>query len=554
MRSILRRATLLAFIGSCLFSLSAFAQHYRGGQGGRNGGGSSTWGGQSWNNSPSYGYGEGRPSSDGSHGWSVWQNEVRPWLNLGLGALGGENNRPNRPPQGGGYRPAPNYNYPAPFYNQPPLNSRPAPMAKQPAKVRANKPPRKPAAVAKNKAPAARPVQRIDENSFALAGGAVQAQAKTVLDDFKTELGEAAMDPAVKAELEKLQDKLDNGEEITADDMNNVRIAANMSGLPFSADNNALQQTAGKLIGLSQANAALQAGNASGGGATIIPAGPMGIVMMPPLPAGQTLLLPDGNLMVGTGGEGETDYLQAEPAELFETPIGVGAPLADDDSSSAVAAPGEVLLLNPADNDAPIQYLLADSAQAAGGYNYSMAPGQKQRLSAGKAWAVRFDRGGGAGEARYTIKPGTYAFGPSDRGWDLFRQGYSVTIDNSGNREAFSYNVDDQPQQIAAGGTRTHKSDYPLVIRFDRGDGQIARKRVDDHGQRLRIAVDLVGGTWNLYPAANYDAQRQVAFSSGAGTAESDSSRVASSEKSKPSSKMLSKLKAIKANREAQRQ
>ena len=53
---------------------------------------------------------------------------------------------------------------------------------------------------------------------------------------------------------------------------------------------------------------------------------------------------------------------------------------------------------------------------------FSMLPDYRQTLPGGKTYVVEFDRGGGHGKARYSVKDGAYAFTPTDRGWELYRQ------------------------------------------------------------------------------------------------------------------------------------
>jgi hypothetical protein len=44
-----------------------------------------------------------------------------------------------------------------------------------------------------------------------------------------------------------------------------------------------------------------------------------------------------------------------------------------------------------------------------------IAPTYEQTLDGGQTWTVEFDRGGGAGTARYSLVAGTYKFKQSER-------------------------------------------------------------------------------------------------------------------------------------------
>lgn len=75
-----------------------------------------------------------------------------------------------------------------------------------------------------------------------------------------------------------------------------------------------------------------------------------------------------------------------------------------------------IKIVCPDQYDGTVGYLLND-------YTYHIRPGESQRLTEDRSWTIRFDRGGDFGTASYRIRPGTYTFRPSDRGWELYRSG-----------------------------------------------------------------------------------------------------------------------------------
>lgn len=56
------------------------------------------------------------------------------------------------------------------------------------------------------------------------------------------------------------------------------------------------------------------------------------------------------------------------------------------------------------------------------GRQMSIDPGETQRLMEKGQFTIAFDRGSEFGSARYSIHEGTYAFTPTEEGWELFRQ------------------------------------------------------------------------------------------------------------------------------------
>ena len=87
-------------------------------------------------------------------------------------------------------------------------------------------------------------------------------------------------------------------------------------------------------------------------------------------------------------------------------------------STPANLQEGDILLRSPADAPAAVGYGINDH------WVYSMKPGQKQKLAAGRDWTIEFDRGiEGADTARYLLSPGIYQFSYSEEtGWDLHKE------------------------------------------------------------------------------------------------------------------------------------
>jgi hypothetical protein len=84
----------------------------------------------------------------------------------------------------------------------------------------------------------------------------------------------------------------------------------------------------------------------------------------------------------------------------------------EDLSNQAPVA--DIQLVNPVKNQVTLKYTLNGGAVQLLQAGYSV---QIHQVS-----VVEFDRGGGAGRARYSLTDGTYKFQPTNGYWDLFHE------------------------------------------------------------------------------------------------------------------------------------
>jgi hypothetical protein len=89
------------------------------------------------------------------------------------------------------------------------------------------------------------------------------------------------------------------------------------------------------------------------------------------------------------------------------------APAPAEPDMANPAPPADIQLVNPADNGVTLKYRLDD------GELQSLPPGTS--VSINQATVISFDRGGAAGQARYSLTGGTYRFVPSGGKWDLLQ-------------------------------------------------------------------------------------------------------------------------------------
>jgi len=221
-----------------------------------------------------------------------------------------------------------------------------------------------------------------------------------------------------------------------------------------------------------------------------IPAGKVAIIHDSSLPFGSAVVLCNGAVMVGGNGRGPIAVTFGNAAEALGFSVVTAEPVADAQGEEVTSG---VLLVNPVGSDANVIYFV-------NGMRYVMEPGMAQKLPVGTRWIVDFDRGGDFGRATYTVKDGTYNFTPSENGWNLYRQRFDVVLDNSENPGTFNYSLYGERKTVAAHHTSTISSDYPMFIRFDRGNGlQRAVKALNFNGT-VQVGLNARDNLWDVFP------------------------------------------------------
>lgn len=82
---------------------------------------------------------------------------------------------------------------------------------------------------------------------------------------------------------------------------------------------------------------------------------------------------------------------------------------------SAAASEGvnaEIVLTNPPENGGQVCYLVDDQ-------QFSLQPGESQKLSADRVYHIQFHRGGDLGDVAYWVPGGSYRFAVDESGWEL---------------------------------------------------------------------------------------------------------------------------------------
>ena len=232
--------------------------------------------------------------------------------------------------------------------------------------------------------------------------------------------------------------------------------------------------------------------NAQPGGGGLPPGMGTQIVYVPNMPVGHIVNLGNGTVLVGTGGATSgVVMMTGNAAQVAGLSVGVGNPMPDSEAEELTSG---VLLLNKGEQ--AVNYSVEADP-------FTMTPDYRQVLPGGKKWTVEFDRGGSHGKGKYGIADGTYAFTPTEQGWELFEQPpFEVTIDNASNEFPFHYVLNNTPQTVEAGQANQHTGRYPLVVRFDNGAGQERRKSLEkgeyalavtSEGRDRSFRVDLCG-------------------------------------------------------------
>lgn len=218
------------------------------------------------------------------------------------------------------------------------------------------------------------------------------------------------------------------------------------------------------------------------------------MVFDPTLSSGTAIVLSDSAILIGHEGKNSLLITTGNAAEALGLPIVSGNPLPEAEGEEVLSG---VLIVNPASSRGTINYNL-------NGNHYVAKAGMQQRLTDtnnGRPWVIEFDQGEKFGPARFTLAAGTYYFTPSDRGWQLYRQKFEITLDNSRNDQEFNYVFHGHNEIVPAGETRTLSSSYPVVIRFDRGNGsEFVAKTTSLTVGSLQIGVNANDNLWDLFP------------------------------------------------------
>ena len=218
------------------------------------------------------------------------------------------------------------------------------------------------------------------------------------------------------------------------------------------------------------------------------------LIFDPTLPAGTAVVLNDQSLLIGHEGHTQLTISKGNAAEALGLPLVTGRPLPEAEGEETTEG---VLIVNPSSSRGTINYNI-------NGNHYVAKPGMKQRLAAlrGKqSWTIEYDRGESFGPAAFSLSPGTYHFTPTERGWQLFRQRFEVVLDNSQSDQEFHFIFRGEDLAVPAGGARTLSSSYPIVVKFDRGNGaEFVAKSTRMTVGTIQVGVNANDNLWDLFP------------------------------------------------------
>lgn len=224
------------------------------------------------------------------------------------------------------------------------------------------------------------------------------------------------------------------------------------------------------------------------------PTGPCDVYTTPCLREGTGVTAPDGTLILGGDSVGHAEDVPLEDAIGIAVPT--GQPLPDVSGTHTTQITSGVLLRNPHNSGGSVNYTV-------NGHQYTMKQKQQQRLKIGSKWTIVFDRGEEHGEARYTLTAGTYAFKPTEKGWELYKESFSATVSNADNRNEFHYVVHNKSETLQGGEQRQHESNYPLVIAFDQGHGGEPIHKILTKGE-YTVGINRENGRLDLFAAQDW--------------------------------------------------
>jgi hypothetical protein len=236
------------------------------------------------------------------------------------------------------------------------------------------------------------------------------------------------------------------------------------------------------------------------------PIGEVPTVFYPRIPRGQVFVLGDDCLVAGAAAGADIEFAVKSVAEAMILPVYHGAipvPNVDEECKPKTG----VVIRNPDDSGVTLNYQLyyqPDYGRRPPLGNWKIAPGESKPHPEKKTYVISFSRGEKWKQLQAnTLQDGCYQFvtGP-DSGWQIQADQYRMTIDNSDNPNDFYYVVDGRAALVAAGRSNPHSSNYPIVIRFERGGGkQYLTKAYKKSGpeSHWKVGVNIENNFWDLY-------------------------------------------------------
>lgn len=222
-----------------------------------------------------------------------------------------------------------------------------------------------------------------------------------------------------------------------------------------------------------------------------LPQGEVNVIYHPWITVDNTYFAPSGLLLMGAA-DGEVVVSKTLAASALKLPIaGEGSPLPDAKDSTAAPV---VRVFNPAKTRSKLSFKVNGKA-------YSLAADSTQSLPAGPQYIIEFSRGSSGETAKFNIsKPAVYAFAAGEDGWKLVKQRLTLKLTVPSNAPAIAYQVDGQPEMLVSGGTAVHRSNGPLRLQFDAGEGSGVKTKWLEASGEAYFAINPSTGYWDLYP------------------------------------------------------
>ena len=187
-------------------------------------------------------------------------------------------------------------------------------------------------------------------------------------------------------------------------------------------------------------------------------------------------------------------------ADVFAVPFGVNAP-APEAPPAMISGQRNRLLIRNGDRGGRAVAFRVSHTDGARSVDYSLAGGHDLSvgLESPNARRTVWVDSGGPGPQRYQVSHGTYDFRLREGRWTLRAvERFRTRIRNDHGIVEFRFLVDDEPVTLSAGQSVDLTSDFPIVVRFDRGDGKEEGRRLLE-GADYTIAIDPETNLWDLF-------------------------------------------------------
>lgn len=189
--------------------------------------------------------------------------------------------------------------------------------------------------------------------------------------------------------------------------------------------------------------------------------------------------------------------------QAMELPLGLNGPAPTAPPAATSDHRNRVLVRNTDTRGRSVTFQVSD-ADGMKAVEYSIEGGHGMSIGLQNSHAKRMVtvRTAGHEPRRYQVSHGTYNFRVNEDRWVLYAaKKFRARIRNDHGIAEFRFLADDELVSLPAGESADLESDFPIVVQFDRGDGNEDARRLLEGGD-YTIAIDPNTNLWDLFADA----------------------------------------------------